>query len=647
MSKRVQSINDPSDLKKIPESELPSLCADIREYLLQSVSRSGGHLASNLGTVELTVALHYVFDSPKDKICWDVGHQTYVHKMLTGRREQLSQVRKSNGISGFPKSDESAHDHYNTGHAGTSISQAFGEAIARDLLNFANDSERAYSAIAVVGDASIVTGMAFEAMNHAGYLKTPFLVVLNDNEMSISENVGAISYRLNSLITNRMIKKGKRAFVRFLHSIPLVGLVMERLFMRFSSSMKSMMTDNQFFQELGFRYLGPMDGHDVLQLVKIFHRLKNIDEPTLLHVVTRKGKGYSFAEIDPIGYHGVTPFSPDKGIIPKPANRWGLSKFVGKTLVRLAQKNEKIVAITPAMIEGSGLVEFGKKFPKRLFDAGIAEQHATTMSGALAKAGMVPYLCIYSTFLQRGYDQLVHDICLMNLPVRLVIDRAGCVGGDGETHQGLYDIAFISALPNITLLSASGAQELVDMLIFMESFSKTVIGVRFARTDAPYDFLEKRLEKPQNRKNYNPLLPEIIAKGKDIAIITEGFMIKQGLEIREKMMQIGVSVRVINLRCVHPIPKDPLAKMIQDVSAIFTIENHTKTGGIGEKIIAGLYKELNGRTIEVFAYPDKPINHGSIGEVEKMHGLDTDSLYESILSILKKTGLLKYIARSA
>lgn len=648
MNQYIDDIHSPEDLRKLPESSLPQVCREIREFLLQSVSRSGGHLASNLGTVELTVAMHYVYESPKDKICWDVGHQTYVHKILTGRKEALASVRKTGGISGFPKISESPHDHYNTGHAGTSISQAFGEAVARDILHPPEQGKgSAYSVLAVIGDASIVAGMAFEAMNHAGFLRTPFLVVLNDNEMSISNNVGAISYRLNSLITNRMVRKWRRALFRFLHWLPVIGTVMERLFLRFSSSMKSMLTDHQFFEELGFRYLGPMDGHDVLQLVKIFRRLKSLDEPTLLHVVTRKGKGYDPAEKDPIRYHGVTPFVPADGISSIPAARWGFSKFVGTTLTRLAEDNTRLTVITPAMIEGSGLIEFARKFPARLFDAGIAEQHATTFAGALAKAGTDPFLCIYSTFLQRGYDQLIHDICLMNLPVRLVIDRAGCVGGDGETHQGLYDIAYMAALPNIKLLSAATAQDLVEMLIFMNEYNESAISVRFPRTDAVADFLPERLKEAKPDPSYNPFVPKVIRDGKDIAILCEGIMTQRGVEVAEKLSQLRISTRVIDLRCIHPLPVQELSALFAGHKAVFTIENHTRRGGVGDLLAAQMKTQLESVTYESFAFNDVPVDHGSIPDIEKEHGLDAASIYSSILALLKKNNLLDQIARSA
>ena len=449
----LKKINSPNDLKNLAVKQLPRLCDDIRDFILKTISKAGGHLASNLGSVELTVALHYVFDSPKDKLCWDVGHQTYVHKILTGRKKQIASIRKTMGLSGFPKTDESKHDHYNTGHAGTSISQALGEAIVRDIL-YKKNKKNKYDVIAITGDASIVSGMSFEAMNHAGDIKSPVIVILNDNKMSISKNVGALNYTFSNIISTISYFQQRNKLSNVLKKKFFSIAWFRNLFIRLRILIKGIITENHFFETLGFRYLGPIDGHDVVKMVKILKHLKHTDNPTLLHLVTQKGKGYEPAEKDPVAYHGVKPFETNTGILKSGSNQWGFSNFVGACLSELARKDPKICVITPAMKEGSGLVKFANEHPNSFFDVGIAEQHAATFAGSLAKSGMSPFLCIYSTFLQRAYDQLVQDISLMNLPVRIVLDRAGCVGEDGETHQGLYDIAFMSCIPNTQILSA-------------------------------------------------------------------------------------------------------------------------------------------------------------------------------------------------
>lgn len=631
----LDNINSPDDLKKLKIEELPELCDEIREYLLNTISLVGGHLASNLGSVELTVAMHYVYNSPRDRFCWDVGHQTYVHKILTGRKDRLNTVRTFNGLSGFPRADESEHDIYNTGHAGTAISQAFGEAVARDLKQ-ASDGGRKSSVVAVVGDASIVSGMSFEAMNHAGWLRTPFLTVLNDNEMSISHNVGAISYHLNSLINTRMYRSWRIRFFRLLKYIPFFGPVFERLLIRFGSSMKSIVTDHQFFEELGFRYLGPLDGHDVTKLVKMFQKLQNVEEPILLHVVTRKGKGYHLAEADPVKYHGVTPFTRKTGIAASSGKNWSFSKFTGATLTHLAGKDADICAITPAMIEGSGLQKMAAEHPERLFDAGIAEQHATTFAGALARSGMKPFLCIYSTFLQRGYDQLIHDIALMNLPVRIVIDRAGCVGGDGETHQGLYDIGYMYPVPNLKILTAADASELIQILLFMADYNEGPVSVRFPKKSFSYDIWQKFSENPVREAGFDPFKSETVREGSDVLFITEGVMRDNALKAAELLEEKGVSAGVLSLRSLRPLDLESILNAIGSKKNVFIVENHNADSGIGRRIVSELHGRFsNDVHFTLSGYDDQPVSHGSIADLEKEYGLDAESL---CANVLKTTG---------
>jgi len=651
--KYLNSIDSPEDLKKLSIKKLPQVCDDIRKFLIETVSKTGGHLASNLGSVEITVALHYVFNSPEDKFCWDVGHQSYVHKILTGRKDELKTVRQYKGLSGFPKINESKHDHYNVGHAGTSISQALAEATAtyvknikqeKILLEDKNQSNNKKPSakiknnlplsIAIIGDGSIGAGMAFEALNHGGHLKVPFLVLLNDNEMSISKNVGALGYTLSRLLSRKRYRKTRKLITKMIRFIPFFGPIMIRMIRRFGGSIKSIMIDNQFFQELGFRYLGPLDGHDVIGLVKMFQDLRSIEKPTLLHLVSKKGKGYHHAEANPISYHGVSSFDKEEGVQPKNNNSYSLSDFVGATLSKLGEANSKIIVITPAMTTGSGLTEFEKNFPERFFDVGIAEQHATTFAGGLAKAGLTPFLCIYSSFLQRGYDQLIHDIALMNLPVRIVIDRAGCVGNDGETHQGLYDIAFMSTVPNMKILSADNHIDLIYMLKFMETYNEAPISVRFPKKSYAKDFFLEWKKNPILPKNYSPFKSKIISKGKDCVIFTEGCMLDIALDVQQRLEKSHISLEVISLKSIKPLDLTTIKKSIKNKKLAFVLENHSIKGGAGERIISEL-KEF-AHKFHLFAYPDEIILHGSIKEIEKHHKLDANSIASKIKRLYKK-----------
>jgi len=632
------AINSPQELKLLSLAELPEFCAYLRNFLVETISTSGGHLSSNLGSIELTVALHYVFESPFDRFCWDVGHQCYAHKILTGRKNQLHTIRKTGGLSGFPKRSESKHDLYNTGHAGTAISQAMGEAIGERLLkkhalaktpSVAARSQTHPVSVAIVGDASIVTGMAFEAMNHAGYARTPMLAILNDNEMSISKNVGALSYHLTQLINTGFYRKSKRGFINLMSKIPLLGRAINRLAKRFRMSMKSLAIDHQFFGELGFRYLGPIDGHDVVRMVNVFTALPPIEEPILLHVVTKKGYGYPLAEKDPILYHGVGTFKPEIGIEKKTSTTWGLSKFVGETLAHLARTDKKITAITPAMKEGSGLNAFASEHPERFFDTGIAEQHATTFAGALASAGMRPYLCIYSTFLQRGYDQLVQDIALMNLPVRIVIDRAGAVGQDGETHQGFYDVAFMAALPNIKILSARDAEELVKMLAFMRTYDSGPIAVRFPKREfAPIDIAAA------TKAKYNPFKAQVLAAGKQVVILSEGVFAEKALAAREILAKKKITASVIDIRSLKPLPQTQIIAALKQKKLLVTLENHGVTGGLGDLVSALLRQKQVAIRHLALGYPDEVVHHGSIGDVEKQYNLTPEKIASQIIAAL-------------
>lgn len=632
-----KNISSPAELKSVPAENLADYCHELRKFLLNEVSQSGGHLASNLGTIELTVALHYVYDSPKDVICWDVGHQTYSHKILTGRAKSIQTIRKAGSISGFPRQEESSHDHYNVGHAGTAISQAMAEAVSRDLHRKIDAKTPWHDVIAVVGDASIVAGMSFEAMNHAGYTKNPFLVILNDNEMSISKNVGALSYYFNRIISTTLYKSWRSRWLSFLRWIPVIGQIIERLALRTGSSMKSLVTNTQFFEELGFRYLGPLDGHNVTQLVTALEQLKNLQEPTLLHIVTKKGKGYDLAEQDPISYHGVIPFKTQEGIIKKSSPSISYSAIVGASLTRFARENPKTVAITPAMTEGSGLVSFANEFPENVFDCGIAEQHAVTFAGGLAKTGLHSFLCIYSTFLQRGYDQLIHDIALMNLPVRIIMDRSGCVGGDGETHQGLYDFTFLAPVPNLVQFSASSERELVRLLKFLANYNAHPASLRVAKKSGDRNQFEQALE--ESIETFDPFKAEVLQKGSDLLLIAEGSMVTKAEGVAKELQKKGFSSSVINLRCLKPLDTKTLIDESKGKAAVFTIENHVLDQGIG----AAVYRSCDGfkniNLFQSFGYPAQPIPHGDIGEIEKIYGLTIEQISSDISTALDSHGI--------
>ncbi len=630
-------INSLETLKKLSIHELPQLCDEIRSYIIDTLSQVGGHLASNLGSIEITVALHYVFESPIDKICWDVGHQCYTHKILTGRKDELRKVRTIEGPSGFPRQEESVHDLYNTGHAGTSISQALGEAVARDRKYDLNIIHQLHDVIAVTGDASIATGLSFEALNHAGDIQSPFLVLLNDNEMSISPNVGALNYAFSRIITENIYKTKRRQFYSLLASIPWIGRYLNKFTLKAKTSIKAFITENHFFETLGFRYIGPMDGHNVIQMVRIMQNLKNLQVPTVLHLITVKGKGYRPAEKDPVLYHGVKPFRASTGEMSMKEGSWSISDFVGHGLSHLANKIPELCVITPAMKEGSGLVEFARLHSSKFFDVGIAEQHATTFAGSMARAGMKPFLCIYSTFLQRGYDQLIHDISLMNLPVKIVLDRAGCVGGDGETHQGVYDIAYMSCIPNMRILTACNVPELLKMLTFMAGYDQHPISVRFPKTSAPISDWNHWVKNDTLPAKWSPFKSEIVQKGKDIVLFTEGIMLTTGIQVSQLLKAKNLSVEVVSLKSLRPLDRLTISRCIKRHQYIFSLENHVLNGGVGDIIGNQFREELKNKMFHKFGFPTEPITHGTISSIEKKYQLNPSSIAKVIANKWKKT----------
>lgn len=600
----LEQINSPEDVKKLTLEQKKQLTEEIRKYILEVVSENGGHLASNLGVVELTIALHSIFNVPKDKIIWDVGHQSYVHKIITGRREQLRNIRKLNGIAGFPKTKESESDCFNTGHSSTSISAALGMARARDLQGKDNN------VIAVIGDGALTGGMALEALNDAGFSKSKMTVILNDNEMSISPNIGGLNQFLGKLRTKKLYTRTNNLIKRHIAAIPLIGKPTVKIIQKIKRAIKQLVIQRMFFEDIGFTYFGPVDGHNIEKLESVLTMSKQINGPVLIHVLTTKGKGYEISEKNPDKFHATSPFNTNTGELKKAKSK-DYSKVFGDKLVELAKSNEKIVAVTASMKDGTGLSKFSQEFPYRIFDIGIAEQHAITMAAGMAKEGMIPVVPIYSSFYQRAYDQVIHDVAMQNLPVVMCVDRAGVVGADGETHQGTFDMAFFRLVPNLTIMAPKDFKELEDMLEFAVQLKKPVV-IRYPRggEDSEIKF-EKHLEIQEGKA-------EIIQKGEDITIIAIGKMVAKAIEIAQKLKnEQQKSVEIINARFLKPLDEKTIKSSIENTRNVITIEDGTKINGLGtavkELIIDNNLKDIK---IECIAYPDKFIPHGNVDELE-------------------------------
>ena len=612
----LENINAPKDLKKLSILEKQKLAEEIRKYILEIVSENGGHLASNLGVVELTLALHTVFDFEKDKIVWDVGHQTYVHKILTGRREALKTLRKLNGIAGFPKTNESKYDFFNTGHSSTSISAALGMARARDL------KKENYSVLAVIGDGAMTGGMALEALNDVGYSKTKMTIILNDNEMSISPNIGGLNMLLSKLRTKRMYTRTNVIMKKRINEIPVIGKPIVKIVQTIKRSIKQLIIPKMFFEDIGFTYLGPVDGHNIEELQSILTLSKQIDNPVLIHVLTKKGKGYEIAEKNPDKFHATGPFDIQTGNAKKAKGK-DYSKVFGDKLIELAEKNDKIVAITASMKDGTGLTEFSKKFPERFFDIGIAEQHALGLAAGMAIDGMIPVVPIYSSFYQRAYDQVIHDIALQNLPVVMCVDRAGIVGADGETHQGTLDMAFFRLVPNLTILAPKDFQELEDMLAFAVDLKKPVV-IRYPRGGEDKEPFEKHetIEKGK---------AEILKEGNDLSIVTIGKMVAKGMKIAKKLQDKGINAEVINARFLKPLDEQTIKKSIEKTKKVITIEDGTIINGLGTAIKELIMdNHMEDIEIKAYAYPDMFIQHGSVEELEKIYHLNVEDMVEDV-----------------
>jgi len=618
----LEQIKSPADLKKLAIADLKKLAGEIRTEMVYRVSKNGGHLSSNLGVVELTIALHYVFNSPVDKIIWDVGHQSYPHKLITGRYDKFSSLRKYKGIAGFPRRDESEHDAFGTGHSSTSISAALGIIEGRDK------NKEDFKVIAVIGDGAMTAGLALEGLNNAGDLKKDLIVILNDNEMSISPNVGALSAYLNRILTGELYQKFKKETRSFLEGIPKLGDKAAKIAQKTEEMLKGFFLPGILFEELGFNYVGPIEGHNIELLIDTLKRIKTSALPILIHVITKKGKGYEFSEKDPSMFHGIGPFKLETGA---PATGAGLtySEVFGDTLTELAKTDEKIIAITAAMKEGTGLEHFARKYPERFYDVGIAEPHAVTFAAGLATQGLKPVVAIYSTFLQRAYDEIVHDVCLQNLHVVFAIDRAGIVGEDGPTHNGLFDLSFLRHIPNLAVMSPKDDIEFKYMLELALNH-KGPVAIRYPRGKVPVQ--------DQGAKSFDGFKigeSEILKQGKDVALIAVGNTVYPSLNVAEQLEKEGFSVMVINARFVKPLDRNLISSVASVVPRIVTIEDNILQGGFGSAILEFLNKtEFSHIRIKRLGMPDKFIEQGSQEELRGIYGLDEEGIHTAVLSLL-------------
>ena len=620
--KLLPTIKSHDDIKNLSFDELKELSAELREKIIQTVSENGGHLSPNLGVIELTVALHSVFDFSKDKLIWDVGHQCYTHKLLTGRLDRFDTLRKENGISGFPRREESEFDHFDTGHAGTSISAALGFAAARDMKGEKHDI------LAVIGDGSMTSGLSFEGLNNAGALGKNLMVILNDNEMSISENVGALSAHLNKIISGETYNKMKKEVDHVLSLIPGIGKQVATFAHRVEEAVKGIIVPGRIFEDFGFKYFGPIDGHNLENLIDSFTAIRKLSGPRIIHVITKKGLGYKPAEMDPGPFHGTSPFEISTGK-KKAKSRPTHTSIFGKSLVELAEHDEKIVAITAAMSDGTGLVEFSEKYPDRFFDVGISEQHAVTFAAALAAEGFKPVVAIYSTFLQRAFDQIIHDVCNMNLHVTFAIDRAGIVGDDGPTHQGVYDISFLREAPNMTIMAPKDENELRHMLNTAINHNGP-ISIRYPRGNVEGIPLEQEFKSIEIGK------AELISEGDDILICAIGNTVISAIEAAKLLEKENISTAVINARFAKPLDIKLISKWVKHCGHIITVEENSLMGGFG----SGVFEQLRaiglgfvaGQSIGI---PDLFVPHASQESGRNKYGLSAEGIYKKSVELLK------------
>lgn len=616
----LDKIQGPNDVKELKEQELPVLADEIRQFIIDKVSDNGGHLASNLGVVELTIALHRCLNFPKDKLIWDVGHQSYTHKILTGRKKGFDSLRKYHGMSGFPKRDESNCDAFDTGHSSTSLSAGLGMVCAREL------KKDKYTVVSVIGDGSLTGGLAFEALNNAASLKSNYIMILNDNHMSISENVGGLSHYLAGVRTAKGYTNFKKNVKASLSKMNAIGEELERNIRRAKSMLKQVFIPGMFFEDMGITYLGPIDGHNIEALTEVIKDAKQVEGAVLIHVITEKGKGYEPAQLHPESYHGVGPFIKKNGMAKKPKEEATYTDIFAKTICELAQTHEKLVTITAAMMDGCGLKGFAKRFPDRFFDVGIAEEHAVTFACGLAAGGFHPFFVVYSSFLQRGYDQILHDMCMQNLPVTLMLDRAGLVGNDGETHQGVFDLSYLTMIPNMTVFAPKNRYEFQDAIAFAADF-EAPMAIRYPKTDAVRILKEYREPIKLGKSEW-------IRRGSRVALLAIGTMVETAMEVEELLAKDGIDATVVNLRFAKPLDYEMLDEVLDYHSLIVTMEENVLSGGVGEHICR--YVELHSTGVRVVAcgIPDKFIHQGSIKELLEETGLDAQSIYQKISTML-------------
>lgn len=613
----IEKIVSENDIKKLDKEEYAVLASEIRDFLLEKISCCGGHLASNLGVVELTMALHLVLDFPNDKVVWDVGHQAYTHKILTGRKDGFDKLRTYGGMSGFPKRRESKCDCFDTGHSSTSVSAGLGLVAGKALNN-----EPGY-VVSVIGDGALTGGMAFEALNNAAAINRNYIIVLNDNEMSISENVGGMSTYLSGIRTGNAYNDLKEGVAKTLNSIPVVGEKLVNQIKKTKSGIKQLVIPGMLFENMGITYLGPVDGHNISQMVKVFNEAKKLDHAVLVHVITKKGKGYALAEKHPSRYHGIDPFDVETGKVLEKKTKPTYTDTFSHYITKYAKDNEKIVAITAAMPEGTGLKKFKEEFPDRFFDVGIAEQHAVTFAAGLAASGLKPYVAIYSSFLQRAYDQILHDVCIQDLPVVFMIDRAGLVGGDGETHQGIFDLSYLGSIPNMSILAPKNKYELGDMMKYTTYFNGP-IAIRYPRGTA-YDGLNEFREPIKYGKS------EVIYKEKDIAILAVGNMVERAVKVREMLKDMGYRCSLVNARFVKPFDEECVNELSKTHDLLVTMEENVLNGSFGENVLR--YVNSAGLDMDVLniAVPNLYLEHGNVELLRREAHIDEESIVNRIV----------------
>ena len=618
----LETIEKENDIKKIPLEQMPVLAQEIRDFLLESLSKTGGHLASNLGAVELTMALHYVFSLPKDKIIWDVGHQSYTHKILTGRKDGFKNMRQYGGLSGFPKREASPCDAYDTGHSSTSISAGVGYVCASKV------SGEEYHVVSVIGDGALTGGMAYEALNNAASLNKNFVIVLNDNKMSISENVGGISSYLSNLRTAESYTDLKSEVKKTLNKVPGIGPVMVQRIHKTKDSIKQLMIPGMFFEDMGIKYLGPVNGHDCGRMIQVFQEAKKVNGPVLVHVQTEKGRGYEPARKHPARFHGTSAFNLEHGIPLKTGGKANYTDIFSTVMLKLADRVPNLVALTAAMPDGTGLKRFRNRFPQRFFDVGIAEEHAVTCAAGMALGGMIPVVAIYSSFLQRAVDQIIEDVCLQNLHVIFAIDRAGLVGSDGETHQGCFDLSYLSMIPNMTVLAPKNKWELSDMLKFAVRYQGP-IAIRYPRGEA-YDGLEEYREPMVYGKS------ELIFEGEETALLSVGSMVETAVEVREKLKADKINATLVNARFIKPLDTKILDRLALKHKKIVTMEENVKNGGFGMAVSEYMQEYHPEVKVQIIALPDAFITHGNPKLLKAKAGIDADSIYGAIKEAEKR-----------